>query len=512
MIFDLNIELQPKQMQLADALEPEFPAVIGYGGSKGGSKSHAGRTLINMRRWLYPGSVGLLFRRTFSELNENHIMRLLRDYPYMRDWYLKNDKMILYPNGSILRFGFAEYDSDIEQFNGKEYDDIFIDQAEQCSRYMLAILKGANRTTIPGYNPKFILTFNPGGQSHDFLKSKFVDRNLTDGEIKEGWQFIQSHGWDNAEWSKKSLAEDGVTREQYYSWTEDHRKQYFLDHSQYALNLRNLPDEDMVEAYLWGRWDVFSGQFFTKFRRDVHVIRDDVYIDPRYERRGAIDYGSVTVFHYGCRLPDGRIIIENESYTEDLSPKERAAAIASILIRDKIYKLLIYADTDMFGDYRNYTGSDKSPAQMMNDTFTEMMGPMAPLLIPVSKKSEEQKKYRVLCNEAVKEYLNWKKGPDGEFTTKPHLFIKERCTKLTITLPGLVFDPRNRDDIDPDVGSDHPYDSMKYLVMSLYMQKDLKEEVNVEIDPTKWLVQNVLLPQRKRMQLVQRRARSFMQI
>lgn len=512
MIFNLDIELQPKQSLLQEYLKEPFPAVIGFGGAKGGAKSHAMRTLINLHLWEHPGTNGLIFRRTYSELLENHIMRLFRDYPYMREWYVKNDKIIEYPNGSTLRFGFAEYDSDIEPFNGKEYGIIGIDQAEQLSQYMIAILKGSNRSTVPGYAQKFILTFNPGGQSHAFLKTKFVDRNLTDGERTEGWAFIQSHGWDNAEWVATALLEDKLTKKTYYEWPEEERKNYFLNKAPYAQNLMSLPDDDLVEAYLWGRWDVFSGQFFTKFRQDTHVVPDAMWLDERYERRGSIDYGSTTVFMYGCRTPEGSIIIENESYTEDMTPSERAAVIATMLMQNKMYRLLIYADTDMFGDYRNYTGAEKSPAQIMNEVFNQMMGPMAPILTPVAKKSEDARKYRVLCNEAFKEYLNWKKNAEDVFTLRPRLFIKERCIKLITTLPGLVYDKKNRSDIDPGIGNDHPYDAAKYLVMSLREQRKPGEAITIEQNPTEWLIQNVLLPQRRRMQLVERKHRTFMQI
>jgi hypothetical protein len=377
---------------------------------------------------------------------------------------------------------------------------------------MIAILKGSNRSTVPGYNPKFILTFNPGGQSHAFLKTKFVDRNLNEKEREEGWMFIQSHGWDNVEWVSTTLAEDGFSKSDYYKWSEEERKDYFLKKSPYAQNLMSLPDDDLIEAYLWGRWDIFSGQFFGKFRQDLHVVPDSLYLDERYERRGSIDFGSTTVFYYGCRHPEGSIYIENECYTEDMTPKERAAVIATMLMQNKIFKLLIYADTDMFSDFKNYTGAEKSPAQMMDEVFREMMGPMAPILTPVSKKSEDARRYRVLCNEAFKEYLNWRKNPDGTFNLTPHLFIKERCNRLITTLPGLVYDKKNRSDIDPDVGNDHPFDAAKYLVMSLREQRRPGEAITVEKDPTGWLIQNVLLPQRKRMQLTERKHRGYMQI
>lgn len=37
-------------------------------------------------------------------------------------------------------------------------------------------------------------------------------------------------------------------------------------------SLLSLPD-NMRSAWLEGNWDAFAGQFFSEFRRDVHVVK-----------------------------------------------------------------------------------------------------------------------------------------------------------------------------------------------------------------------------------------------
>src|SRR5689334_22745440 len=181
-----RFKLQPKQRQVYNAMSDDDLKVIGYGGAKGGGKSALLRMLLLLVCAKHPGIRTLLFRRTYNELGENHIQRLFQDYPWMRKWYNKTESMLTFPNGSTIRFGYAEYDSDIVSYNGKEYEIIGVDQAEQCTVYQLGMLKAANRSTT-GRKPKFILTFNPGGISADYLKSKFVDRALTQAEVEEGW-------------------------------------------------------------------------------------------------------------------------------------------------------------------------------------------------------------------------------------------------------------------------------------------------------------------------------------
>jgi hypothetical protein len=122
----------------------------------------------------HPGTRGLLFRRTFPELNKNHILRVWEQFPQLRKYYNKQERVITFPNGSILTFGYAEFDSDIGQYQGDAYDDIFIDQSEQHSEYIISELKANNRPTSRALTQaKFVLSFNPGGASHKWHKSKF---------------------------------------------------------------------------------------------------------------------------------------------------------------------------------------------------------------------------------------------------------------------------------------------------------------------------------------------------
>lgn len=53
--------------------------------------------------------------------------------------------------------------------------------------------------------------------------------------------------------------------------------------------LEGLPD-DLRRAYLDGDWDVFVGQYFTEFRRELHVC-EPFEIPAHWSRFRALDYG-----------------------------------------------------------------------------------------------------------------------------------------------------------------------------------------------------------------------------
>jgi phage terminase large subunit len=56
----------------------------------------------------------------------------------------------------------------------------------------------------------------------------------------------------------------------------------------YVRVLENLP-EDRKKAMLYGNWDVFEGQYFQEFDRQVHVI-EPFEIPSHWKRYVAMDY------------------------------------------------------------------------------------------------------------------------------------------------------------------------------------------------------------------------------
>src|SRR5487761_2500115 len=186
---------QPKQAALRKLVENSPATWIGYGGSRGGAKSHAARLLMWKRCEDWPGTRRCIFRRTYDLVRENHVEKLFAEYPALRQLYHLGDKELRFPNGSVIAFRYGETPNDIENFIGKEYMDIFVDQAEMLTERELNTLKSCCRW--PGTRDdqcKFILTFNPGNVGHAFLKRIFFDRNYNEREHAEDYAFVQAHG------------------------------------------------------------------------------------------------------------------------------------------------------------------------------------------------------------------------------------------------------------------------------------------------------------------------------
>jgi phage terminase large subunit len=261
-LTELTIAFQPKQRLFRDSME-KF-AVTGYGGAKGGGKSHAIRNNFLLRRFEYAGSHGGIFRKTYPELEANHIRPLLNQHPFLRQYWNDSKKLLTLPNGSTLQFCYAANEGDIDNYQGVEFHDLGIDQAELWTETMFRKLHGSNRSSRAGIKARCALTMNPGNIGHGWLKRIFVERRFNERERPEDYNFIQALVGDNA-----ALMENDPD---------------------YVHRLNAEPNEALRRAYLFGDWDIMAGQFFSDIKRSVHLI-EPFDIPPHWLRFGSYDYG-----------------------------------------------------------------------------------------------------------------------------------------------------------------------------------------------------------------------------
>ena len=422
------------------------------------------------RRFAFPETNGFIIRRTLDDLRDNHIRPLLREYPALANWYNKQEKVLNFPNGSWTRFISSDNYDDIFLLYGKEAADVFVDQAEQFTQEQLEFLQTINRcTTNIDITPKMLFTFNPGNVGHAHLKRVFLERDYTGNEVAEDYGFIRAYGWDNVEWCRRALRDDGITDGEFYGWASEKRRTYFITRSDYGNKLNALPDSQR-QAELDGSFDVFEGQFFSMWRRDVHII-DAIRKpeNPDWPIVGCIDYGQRSVMEVQFRDYAGRIINFAECWTEYETPAERFNAMADTLLERELFGIKLLYDTNMDINLKYYTGYDKMPSTIAREVFRDRMGANAPRLQVVSKATTDKRGYRVVANEAVKQALSWRRGTDGNLEMYPQFVVTRDCVKLISTMPVLIADPTSPDglDFDQKVGCDDPYDACKMALLDL---------------------------------------------
>lgn len=234
---------------------------VGYGGARGGGKSWVLDRKAILLALKHSGIKILLMRRTYRDLERNHVREL---EPLLRGIavYKRQDKLFLFPNGSILELGYCASESDVLQYQGQEYDVIMIDEATQFTEYqfqtLTACLRGAN-----SHPKRMMLTANPGGVGHEWFKRLFVSQKYKGSENPADYTFIPATVFDN---------------------------KVLLESDPGYVNMLNNLDESLRQAWRDGNWDMLAGQYFNEFDRTVHTC-EPFAIPDHWKRYRSIDYG-----------------------------------------------------------------------------------------------------------------------------------------------------------------------------------------------------------------------------
>lgn len=310
---------------------------VGFGGSRGGGKSWVVRVKAILLALFYPGIKILIMRRTYADLWNNHVLELRKVLePAKIATYRDSEKAMIFPNGSRIRFGYCASESDVLQYQGQEYDIIFIDEATQFTEFMYNCLVACNRGAND-FPKRIYITCNPGGVGHSWVKRLFIDRDYTESERPEDYEFIQSKVYDNTVLMEKD--------------------------PEYVRMLETLP-EDMRKAWLDGDWNVFAGQYFREWRDDIHII-DPIEIPEWWRRYFAMDYGLDMLAGYWIAVDgEGQAYVYREVYQSGLIASEAAQKIKELTCSENIEQWL--APPDLW-NRRNDTGRSVADIFMEQD-------------------------------------------------------------------------------------------------------------------------------------------------
>jgi phage terminase large subunit len=463
--IDFDIELQPKELQLLAMMDGPS-RLIGYGGARGGAKSHAARSVAVLRRLQYPGTSALIFRRTYPQLYEQHILPLMSEWPELFRLYWQADqKMLMLPGNSPVFFRYADTIKDILEFKGKEYGDEFIDEATDLEEQELKILYSCNRTTsrAPGFKPTKVLTFNPGGKGHGYVKRLFIDRQPTAEEAAQNPAFIQAYAWDNVMWVKAALEEDGVPVGEYYDWPTEEKIAYLIERSDYGRELNALP-EALRKPWLYGDWDTFAGQMFDEWQRSIHVVRP--FAIPDWWRRGlAVDTGFSNPAAWGwyAASPEGRLYKYREMTFRRTPYSEQAKAAREAMTTRHPDGSTTLEHLELCVTGRDSFTPDPETNKGPVDYYHEQgVGPFIEADTGAGSRSRGAG--------IVHEYLRPYPRPDGEPGKIATLAVFETCTETIRTLPTLVMDPKDPEAV-LESDSDHWYDETRYYTQTWHSRR-----------------------------------------
>lgn len=435
----MKISITKKQEKFikSDAFETLF------GGAAGGGKSYGQLVDALLYALKYPKSKQIIFRSTFADLEKSLIRVSLDIYPLSIADYNSSKHTWKFNNGSIIDFGYIQYEKDVYQYQSAEYDVIRFDElthfTEFMYTYMISRCRGANT-----YPKRIKSSTNPGGVGHTWVKERFIDI-----------------GEPNVIHNCKLETGEEVTRIFIPSLVTDNK--FMLEYDpDYIKRLDALPEKER-KALKYGDWDIYDGMFFPEFKRSIHVI-EPFKIPNNWNRYIAMDYGlDMFAVLFIAIDTKGKAYVYNEIHKPNLIVSEAVQTLKSYMRQDK-YKY-IYAPPDLWNRNRD-TG--KSTAELFWEGG-----------IDLTKASNN----RIAGWLNVKEWLRIKKvrhEQTGELYEDSDLKIFSNCLNLIKYLPQLQHDEKEPNDVATEPHEPtHITDALRYFCVS--RTAPTKEVINKEI-------------------------------
>jgi hypothetical protein len=278
---------------------------------------------------------------------------------------------------------------------------------------------------VASINCQFIAGTNPGSKGHGWVKQLWLDRNFP------------------KEWYEND--ENIDYRPQFHFLRSKAEHNPYIDNS-YWSSLSALP-ENLRKAYKDGNWDVFVGQAFNEWSSSTHVIEPQP-IPEWASLYMTFDWGFGKPFSIGWWWvdEDERLYRFNEWYgwtgTSDTGLRMSDPEIAQEVVR-KEKQMGIWGkdvqricDPTCFNKKPDYKGGGQGPSTAEEFAAYELyFSPGDP---------NRQLKLRQFHNRLTV-------PKDG---TKPMVLVYETCEQFIRTIPDLVVDKNNIEDIDTK-GEDH---------------------------------------------------------
>lgn len=421
---------------------------VAFGGARGGGKSWAVRTKAKLLALQYPGIRILLLRRTYQELESNHILFLRKELHGLAE-YKATARQFTFRNGSLLDFGYCACDGDMDRYQGTEYDVIFIDEATQFQerwlRQFAACVRGVN-----DFPKRIYYTCNPGGPGHGYIKRLFIDRRYEPGENGEDYAFIPARVTDN--------------------------KALLKAQPDYLKQLEALPKR-LREAWLEGKWDLFQGQVFQEFtdvpehykdRRFTHVIEPfDIPKEWRVYRSYDFGYAKPFSCAWWAVDHDGIIYRILELYGCTTTPNEG----------------VLWTPDKQFSEIRRI---EKEHPWLKG---RDIQGVADPAIWDASRGES-------IYETALKHGIYFQKGDNRRIPGwmqvhyrlsfdeegYPMLYVFNTCRAFLRTVPLLLYSQTDVEDVDT-AQEDHVADETRYFCMSRPIAPRAQEQAQIADDP-----------------------------
>jgi hypothetical protein len=465
-----------RQEQFASLPDTVFEAL--YGGAAGGGKSEL-LLMLPIVRGFYKEArfKGIIFRRTFPELESEIIVRSRDWYSLAGGKYNEEKKRWQFPSGALMQFGHVEYESDVRKYDTAEYNYMAFDELTSFTQGQYIYLSRTRCRSSSSKLPAIVRSAtNPGNIGHAWVRELFISpapKSTIIVDRKTGLKriFIQSFAEDNP-----------------YLMQNDPK---------YVSRLESLPEAERA-AKRYGSWDSFEGQVFSDYRElpgdgepeNANHICRPFQIPDWWLKFIAVDWGyaAMTVALWGALSPDDRLYIYREYAQREAKTSTWATEIGNLSIGEKFTDVILCRsawqqrgeEVTQQEQFTKYSGliarqsdSDRIAGKLLLQEYLRWNA--APAKIPTAvTEYDHEAAIRMLRNQGTKaynEYINSFKELK-ETQVLPRLQIFPDCRQLRRCIPLCIYEKKSQLSDKPaedvrEFNGDDPYDALRYLIMGV---------------------------------------------
>lgn len=433
----------PKQTVWHRAVYDRELTRILVGGAAGPGKSRWLRETLYRLASQVPGFHALLLRKTHKDLDQSHLRFMPHELEQRGAEWKGTDRIAVFRHkgqaDAVIRAGHLEDTNAIENYLSSEYDAIAPDELVTFQRDPMLELFSRARSTNPALfalrgrhdsDPELeldgslvVTATNPGGRGALWVKDFFVDHSPDPDEFPnyepQKWAFFEARLSDNP------YVKAGYRKT--------------------LLDMREARRRQLLD----GDWHVYEGQFFSEFKpqkneQPWHVTEPHIIKGTRWS--GGMDWGwnSPGWLGWFAHLADGHYHLAYELKFQGKNAEEVAAAAKAICKQLGIS----HSSFVISGDPAMWSKTGHARGESIAETLMRRGLSM--------RRGDNDR-----MNGAMRLHEFFREAPDGQ----PWLTVSPACKYFIRTIPALMQDKNNPEDVDTD-GDDHAFDGSKYWAMS----------------------------------------------
>lgn len=453
-----------------------------YGGAAGGGKSEVLLMDPVVKRYTDHASFhGIIFRRSFRQLDESLIPRAKEKYGPLGARYNDQKKEFKFPSGATIRFSYLETDDHAHDHQTAEYNYAAFDELTHFTEYQYVYITTRVRSSKKGLPAYVRSASNPGGLGHTWVYHRFVKH------AEHGHTLIRMK-LPNGKETKIMFIPAKLTD-----------NPVLMQEDPDYINRLNLLPENERRALLYGDWHAYAGQVFTEFRAKrlpeepdnaLHVI-EPFQVPTWWPKIISVDWGwdAMTWIGWGAISPDERLFLYREYTAKKTYITDWAADMARLSQFDGNIRCLVLDKSawanrgekkqiweqvrDASGMTPERSDSDRLSGKLLLHEYLRWTQKPQKYIPPEGFNQQLHDKVRLIYGEEKAAEYRALFEPEKPELNIPKFQIFSTCPAIINVIPSLVHaDDKREGTKKEDVkefNGDDPYDGTRYLIKRAHL-------------------------------------------